>query len=72
MCYPRHPTMHQRTPNTLCQPHTTHHQIPIPDDDDAARHTDVPQQAIHPQKQTISAHQPPAGPSRQHKKNKAP
>ena len=67
MCHPRHPTMHQRTP-TLCVSHTpptTRYRYPMI----MMPHTNnrVPKQAIHPQKQTISAHQPPAGPLRQQK-----
>ena len=72
MCHPRHPTMHQRTP-TLCVSHTpptTRYRYPMI----MMPHTNnrVPKQAIHPQKQTISAHQPPATCDANTKKNKAP
>ena len=67
MCHPRHPTMHQRTPTLRVShtPPTTRYRYPMI----MMPHTNnrVPKQAIHPQKQTISAHQPPAGPLRQQK-----
>ena len=58
-------------PNTLCQPHTTHHQISIPDDYDAA-HEQPRAQASHPPTKTNNQRTPATGRPFAPTKSKAP
>lgn len=58
-------------PNTPCQPHTTHHQISIPDDYDAA-HEQPRAQASHPPTKTNNQRTPATGRPFAPTKSKAP